>query len=107
VEIRTRSTRTETAEQTATWQLAYIDAAERDARKFLNEDQYAHAVQLFDELSLESNPRCSTTQDVRPIDEFYELRDKGGILGRINLRVYFAVFDNVLDTSGWGLQEGG
>ena len=29
--------------------------------------------------------------DVRPIEGFYELRDKGGVLGNINLRVYFAV----------------
>jgi hypothetical protein len=93
MDIKIREARVGTEGKTRTWRLGYVDAAEKDARKFLNEDQYAHAVQLFDELALEENPRLSRTQDVRPIDDFYELRDKGGVLGRINLRVYFAVFD--------------
>lgn len=59
----------------------------------MSDDQYAHAVESFDQLACEQNPRLSATQDVRPIDDFFELRDKGGILGKINLRVYFAVFD--------------
>lgn len=94
MEIRTRIARLESAESTSAWRLGYVDAAERDARKFLNDEQYAHAVQLFDDLAMETNPRHSTTQDIRPIENFFELRDKGGILGKINLRVYFAVFDN-------------
>ncbi len=73
------------------WQLAYLEAAEKDARKFLTEEQYAHVVQLFDELACESDPTKSQTQNVEKIDEFYELKDKGGILGRINVRVYFTV----------------
>jgi hypothetical protein len=44
-------------------------------------------------LAYESDPTRSETQDVRKVHEFYELRDKGGILGKINLRVYFVVVE--------------
>jgi hypothetical protein len=71
-----------------------LNVAESEAKKFLNADQYAHVLEQFDQLAFERNPRLSKTQDVRPIEEYYELRDKGGLLGRINLRVYFAVFDD-------------
>ena len=57
-------------------------------------NEYAHVVQLFDELAFESNPSKSETQDVRSIEEFYELRDKGGVLGKKNVRVYFAIIKN-------------
>jgi len=93
MDVRTRAA-TSSGEQTPLWNLGYLDAAEKDARKFLNDDQYAYVVELFDQLACEQNPRLSHTQDVRPIDQFFELRDKGGILGKINLRVYFAVFDD-------------
>ena len=78
--------------RTPLWRLAYLEVAEKEARRFLNDEQYEHAVQLFDELAFESHPTQSQTQSVKPIREFYELRDKGGVLGKINLRVYFTVF---------------
>lgn len=31
---------------------------------------------------------------VVPVENFFELKDKGGVLGKINLRIYFAVFDD-------------
>lgn len=81
--------------RTSPWKLGYLDAVERDARKFLTSDQYAHVVGLFEQLAAESDPTKSKTQDVRKIEDFYELRDKGGILGKINVRVYFTVIENV------------
>jgi len=92
MDLRTRLA-APSGEQTPLWGLGYLDVAEKDARRYLNDDQYAHVVELFDQLACEQNPRLSDTQDIRPIDQFFELRDKGGILGKINLRVYFAVFD--------------
>lgn len=84
--------KSELAHETPKWELGYLEAAEREARKFLTEEQYAHAIQLFDDLAYESNPSKSQTQNVSKIYEFYELCDKGGILGNINLRVYFTIF---------------
>lgn len=75
------------------WSLKYVDIAAKDAAKFLNEVQYAHAVDLCRQLALESNPRKSDLLDVDAIEDFFELKDKGGILGKINLRIYYFACD--------------
>ncbi len=93
-QIKTRTTTSATGGPT-TWRLGYLRVCEKEARKLLNDSQYEHVLYLFDDLARSDDPRRSETQDVRAIEDFYELRDKGGILGKINLRVYFAVFDNV------------
>lgn len=93
MKIRTRTAKELEPSRPALWKLAYLDAAASDARRFLTEDQYAHVVQQFDDLAASRDPRRSETQDVRPIDDWYELREKGGLLGKINVRVYFAVLD--------------
>jgi hypothetical protein len=92
MEIRTRAARPPSGDP-AIWALAYVDIADSDGRGFLDADQYAHAVELFDELASETDPRRPRKLSVKKIDQFFELRDKGGILGKINLRVFFAVLD--------------
>ena len=89
--VKTRALKKDLAHETPRWELGYLEVAEEEGRSFLTEEQYAHAIQLFEDLAYESNPTKSQTQDVRKIQEFYELRDKGGILGKINLRVYFTI----------------
>lgn len=76
----------------AHWNLSYLEVSQQEGRDFLNDDQYENVVDQFEVLAQEHDPTHSTTADIEPIDEFYELRDKGGILGKINLRVYFAVW---------------
>ncbi|MBN2209997.1 MAG: hypothetical protein JW709_01260 [Sedimentisphaerales bacterium] len=93
MDTKIRSAKRIAEHTTPIWNLGYLDIAESEARKFLTDDQYAYVVQLFDELAYELNPLESKTQDVRKIDEFYELRDKGGILGKINVRIYFAIIE--------------
>jgi hypothetical protein len=90
--LKTRALKTKVAHETPQWELGYLETAEEEAKSFLTKEQYAHAVQLFEDLAYEANPTKSKTQDVRDIDEFYELRDKGGVLGKINLRIYFTIF---------------
>lgn len=91
MDLKTRTAATE--QGTAHWRLGYLDAAESEGRSILNDDQYSHIVQLFDQLASERNPRLSQTQKIKPIDDFHELCEKGGLLGKINLRVFFAVID--------------
>jgi len=90
MKVKTRKLK---SNETPLWELGYLEAAERDAKRFLTEEQYIHAIQLFEDLAYESDPTKSETQDVRKIFEFYELRDKGGILGKINLRIYFTIIE--------------
>ncbi len=84
MEIKTRM-------QAGRWTLAYFDAAAADGRRFLTEEQYWYVVGQLEQLGDEDDPTHPLTVDVRPIEDYHELRDKGGILGKINLRVYFWV----------------
>lgn len=73
------------------WGVSFVDLAETDGRSFLNPAQYQHVVGLMKCLAMEDDPTHPSTVDVRSIDEFYELRDKGGILGKLNVRVFFII----------------
>lgn len=95
IKTKTLISKTGIVNESPKWKLGYLEAAEADGRKFLTEEQYAHAVQLFDELAYEIDPTKSETQEIRKIHEFYELCDKGGVLGKINLRVYFAIVNDM------------
>ena len=73
------------------WNVNILDHSYREARAFLDDDQYAHIASQFRELAGEVEPTQSLTVDVRPIDDFFELRDKGGLLKKINVRVFFCL----------------
>ena len=74
------------------WTPGYVEASAKEAKKFLNGVQYDHAVQLVLTLCEEDDPTHPVLLDVGPVKDFYELRDKGGVLLKINLRIYFCVF---------------
>lgn len=88
-----RQARTKEAEGSAQWALNYLDVAAKEGHKILNDDQYEHVRQQFLLLAEEKNPHSVKFVDVLPIEDYFELRDKGGILGKINIRVYFAIVD--------------
>jgi len=73
------------------WSVHYLTAARDSAMEFLNETQYAHVVDAFMSLAREADPRRPITEWVEPVEHYFELKDKGGPLGRINLRVFFTV----------------
>lgn len=75
------------------WSVCYLDLASKDAEDFLTKEQYAHAVDLMRTLATESNPRVPVALDVDKVEDFLELSDKGGILGKISLRLFFIVED--------------
>jgi phage-related protein len=62
-----------------------------EAMSFLTPGQYWHLSAQVRELALSEQPTNSETIDVQPIRDFYEIRDKGGILQKINARVFFFV----------------
>lgn len=90
MELKSRTVKQDSHDK-APWKLMYLPAAADEARKILTQGQYAHVVQIFEQLALEPNPAESKAFDIRTIDEFLELREKGGLLGKINLRVYFYI----------------
>ena len=75
------------------WNVEVLDQARREADEFLNDDQYEHLSLQVKELASQEDPTHSDTIDVRPIrnEEFLEIRDKGGVLRKINVRVFFCV----------------
>jgi hypothetical protein len=73
------------------WNVDILDQAYCEAMDFLSEAQYAHLAKQVKELAKEEVPTQSSTIDVRSVEDFYELRDKGGILRRLNVRVFFFV----------------
>lgn len=73
------------------WNADILDRAFDEAMGFLNEDQYDHVADEVRGLARQEDPTHSEAIDVRPIEDFYEIRDKGGLLGKINVRVFFFV----------------
>ncbi|MGE3107327.1 MAG: hypothetical protein AB7G11_14015 [Phycisphaerales bacterium] len=73
------------------WSVYYLTVARDEAMGFLNDGQYAHAVDLVRALASEADPTHPATVTVEAVEDFHELKDKGGILGKINLRLYFTV----------------
>jgi hypothetical protein len=71
------------------WHVWLLELAYREAVKFLDDDQYHHMAEQVQELARERDPTHPQAQEVVPIEGFWELRDKGGPLGRLNVRVFF------------------
>ena len=71
------------------WNVDLLGQAFDEAMGFLNEDQYSHLASQVRELAMQEEPTRAETVDVRPVEDFHEIRDKGGILGKINARVFF------------------
>jgi len=59
--------------------------------KILNKSQYDHLARQVRELATQEDPSHSTSIDVAPIEDFLELKDKGGILRKLNIRIFFFV----------------
>lgn len=71
------------------WNVAILNVAYHEAMTVLSEVQYEHVAAQIRELAKQGDPTHSDGIDVRPIEDFHELRDKGGILAKINIRVFF------------------
>lgn len=92
------------------WTVLIDDHSFEEAQDFLTEDQYDHVALQVKELARSVNPRVSETIDIDQVEEFYELRDKGGVLGKINVRVYFCVDDKrkrIVCLSTWNKRKEG
>jgi mRNA-degrading endonuclease RelE of RelBE toxin-antitoxin system len=73
------------------WNVEILDQAFEEAMGFLDEDQYAHLANQIRELARQDDPTHSDAIDIRPVEGFHEIRDKGGVLRKLNVRVFYAV----------------
>ena len=71
------------------WVVVALDVAKAEGRKILSRAQYEHIKEVLKRLVDFGDKDELSDLSIEPIGSFWELREKGGILGRINLRVYF------------------
>jgi hypothetical protein len=71
------------------WTVVVLEVARKEGHKILSDLQYDHVVEILKRLADFGNAEETADLDIEPISSFYELKEKGGPLGRINLRVYF------------------
>lgn len=70
------------------WDVIIMNQARTDSKQFLSEAQYRHLANQVKELARHKEPTRSDSVDIRSIEDFYEIRDKGSILGKINARIF-------------------
>ena len=73
------------------WSVGILDFAFAEVMGFLNEAEYGHIAMQVKELAREDDPSHSRTASVDQIQGFFELREKGGILGKKNVRIFFGL----------------
>ncbi len=71
------------------WSVRILNEGYHEVMGFVNRAQYHHLALQFKELATENDPSHSVTADIRAIEDYFELRDKGGILGGMNVRIFF------------------
>ncbi len=69
-----------------------LDRAYQEEKRLFDDAEDEHCKNLVREVAREIDPTHSLTIDVRPIEDFFEIRDKGGILGKKNVRIFFFVY---------------
>ena len=73
------------------WSVSVLDEAIQEVMTFLTVEQYQHLSFQFKELAMEDDPTHSMAASVDAVEDFFELREKGGILGKINVRIFFCI----------------
>lgn len=73
------------------WNLWFLDMADQEARRFLNEASMAYVIEQFEELARQVDPAHPLGLSVDAVETFYELREKGGPLGKINFRGFYLI----------------
>lgn len=68
----------------------FLQVADDDARRCLNGLQNAYAVRIARKLKDWGDVEALSCLRIEAVEDFYELKLKGNVLGKINLRVYFA-----------------
>src|SRR5690606_14708833 len=73
------------------WNVAVLDFAYNEVMGFVTKAEYQHLAMQVKELARQDDPSHPVTVSVDKIDDYYELREKGGILGKKNVRIFFGI----------------
>lgn len=73
------------------WNVWFLNLAYRETSGVFSDAQYRHLALQVQELARHEKPSHPPTLDVDKIEDFYELRDKGGVLGPLNARVFWGL----------------
>ena len=70
-----------------------LNVADDEAEDFLRREQYEHLKLQILELARRRDPTHREVVSVKKMasEDFHELRDKGGVLGGMNVRIFFGV----------------
>ena len=77
-------------QEDCSWDVHVLKIARKEGKNILNQTQYDHVVEVLKRLTDWEDKEEISDLRIEKIQDFYELKDKGGVLGRLNLRVYFA-----------------
>lgn len=72
------------------WGVALLTVVNKEAA-FLGKEQRKHLASQVKELARQRDPTHSDTISLDSIEDFHELRDWGGILRDLNVRLFFGV----------------
>ena len=73
------------------WTVAILDIAFEEALAAVGEHGYSHFAMQFKIMATSSDPTHCEEVDVRSVEDFYEVRDGGGVCGNVNVRVFFGM----------------
>lgn len=73
------------------WSVWIVDVALDEAKALLTRDQYDAVALQVKTLARQDDPTHSQTVDVRAIEDYHEIRTKGGVLRKLNVRVFYAI----------------
>jgi hypothetical protein len=75
------------------WNVWIIDLAFDEAVKTVGEVGYAQEAMQIRELAMQETLEGCDTIDVKPVEDFFEVRDRGGPPGNANVRLFHGVDD--------------
>ena len=73
------------------WSCWGLDIGWTEIRKEFSSVEYEHLVQQFRLLATEVSPSISKCLSIDKVEDFFELRDKGGVLGNTNARIFYGI----------------
>lgn len=73
------------------WSVGILSFAFDEAESVLDAAGYKHLEMQVKDLAATEQPTHSSTVDVRAVEDFHEIRDRGALFGNANIRVFFGM----------------